>query len=262
MTETALFYGASIFVLGTLLGSFINVVIYRLPRHESLLHPGSRCPQCGRAIRPWDNIPILSFLLLGGRCRWCKGRIALRYPLVELAAGVVLVLVWTHATSVHGLEDSGAVVRDFAGGASFSLMLLAIFFIDLDHHIVPNAITYPGVVLGLLLAIPQGRVLDATLSAVGAGAAFLLIAILSRGGMGGGDVKLSAMMGAFLGWPAIAVAVMLAFLLGASAGVLVLVLRREGRKTPIPFGPALAVGGLVALLAAGPIVQWYLNVGR
>ncbi len=262
MTTASILTLVGVFVLGTLFGSFTNVVIYRLPRHQSLVLPGSRCPHCGKPIRPWDNIPIVSFLFLKGRCRWCGHQIAWRYPLVELAAGLLLVLVWIHVTSAYRFDGPGIVLREFAGTAVFALMLLAILFIDLEHRIVPNAISYPGIVLGLLLAIPQGRLLEVGLSALGAGGFFFLVALLSRGGMGGGDVKLAAMMGAFLGWPAIVVALMLAFFLGAGAGLLLIVFRRGTRKTPIPFGPALAAGAIVALLAGDPILQWYLSLGR
>jgi len=262
MIDARLFYLAAVFVLGTLLGSFTNVVIYRLPRHQSLVVPGSRCPRCGKAIRPWDNIPIVSFLWLRRRCRSCGQEISWRYPLVEFAAGVLLVLVWIHVTSIYQFGDFGTVAREFAGGLIFALMLLAIFFIDLDHRIVPNAISYPGLILGLLLAIPQGRFLEAVLSALGAGGFFFLIALLSRGGMGGGDVKLAAMMGAFLGWPTIVVALMLAFFLGAGSGLLLIVFRGGTRKTPIPFGPALAAGAILALLAGDPLLQWYLSLGH
>jgi leader peptidase (prepilin peptidase)/N-methyltransferase len=141
---------AMVFVLGAILGSFLNVVIYRLPRGESLVRPASRCPRCGTPIRPVDNIPLVSFLLLRGRCRACRGPIGWRYPLVELAAGVLLVLVWSR----FGPSGNWAAL---AGAALFSLSLLAVFFIDLDHRIVPNAITYPGMLVGLALALPQQR---------------------------------------------------------------------------------------------------------
>ncbi len=240
---------ALIAVLGAILGSFLNVVIYRLPRHESLVTPRSRCPHCGTPIAAWDNIPVLSYLLLRGRCRHCRRPIAWRYPVVEAAAAVLLVAVWLRA---------GSLLHFLAGGL-FALLMLAIFFIDLDHQIVPNALSYPGLVLGLLLAIPQERFTDALFAAAGAGAFFLLIAIISGGGMGGGDIKLSAMMGAFLGWPRIAVGLLFAFTLGAAAGLVLIALKRRTRKDPIPFGPALAVGGVVALLWGNAIVAWYLS---
>jgi leader peptidase (prepilin peptidase)/N-methyltransferase len=241
-----------VFILGTILGSFLNVVIYRLPRRLSVVRPASRCPHCQTPIRPYDNIPLLSFLILRGRCRTCRAPISWRYPLVEAAAGLLLAGLWVH------FAPSAAWVP-FVADAVFALMLIVVFFIDLDYQIVPNAITYSGLVLGLLLAIPQGRVLPSVLSALGASAFFLLIAILSRGGMGGGDIKLAAMMGAFLSWPAVAVALLLAFTGGAGAGLVLMGLRKRTRKDPIPFGPSLAVGGLIALFAADGLLRWYLN---
>lgn len=237
-----------IFAFGTILGSFLNVVIHRLPRGESLVRPGSRCPRCGTPIRFRDNIPLLSFLVLAGRCRACGAPIAWRYPFVEAAAGALLVAVWLR----------GGSWTDLLAGSVFVLALLAIFFIDLAHHIVPNAITYPGIALGLVLAAGQGRIADALLSGLAAGLFFFVVAIASRGGMGGGDVKLAAMLGAFLGWPAIAVALLIAFTTGAVGGLVLIASGRRSRKDPIPFGPSLAVGGIAALFFAQVIVEWYL----
>lgn len=243
---------AIVFVLGTVLGSFLNVVIYRLPRGQSIVRPRSRCPHCGTTIKPADNIPLLSFLVLRGRCRACRAPIGWRYPLVEAAAGALLVGLWIQ------FAPSAAWVP-LVAGAVFSLLLLAVFFVDLDHQIVPDAITYPGLAVGLLLAILQGRFVPSLLAAAGAGAAFLLIAVVSGGGMGGGDIKLAAMMGAFLSWPAIAVALLLAFILGAAAGLLLIAAKRRSRKDPIPFGPSLAAGGVAAFFAADRLIRWYLG---
>ncbi len=244
---------AAVFVLGTVLGSFLNVVIYRLPRGQSLVRPGSRCPRCGTPIRAADNVPLLSFLLLRGRCRACRGPIGWRYPLVEAAAGALLVAAWyRHA-------PAGAWVG-LASAAVFSLSLLAVFFIDLDHQIIPNAITYPGLAAGLALAALQGTLVPAVLSAAGAGAFFLLVALVSRGGMGGGDIKLAAMMGAFLGWPGVAVGLLVAFVVGAAAGLALIAAGRRSRKDAIPFGPALAAGGVVALLAGDVLLRWWLSL--
>lgn len=244
---------ALIFVLGTILGSFLNVVIYRLPRRQSLVRPGSHCPRCGAPVRPADNIPLLSFVLLRGRCRACRTPIGWRYPLVEATAGVLLVLIWsTYA-------PAGAWLA-LVSGAVLALSLLAVFFIDLDHQIVPNAITYPGLAAGLALSALQGRIVPAVVAAAGAGAFFLLIALVSRGGMGGGDIKLAAMMGAFLGWPGIAVGLLVGFLVGAAAGLVLMAARKRSRKDPIPFGPALAVGGVVALLAGDVLLRWWLSL--
>jgi leader peptidase (prepilin peptidase) / N-methyltransferase len=241
-----------IFAFGLVLGSFINVVIYRLPRRLSLVAPGSRCPYCQTPIRPLDNIPIVSFLLLRGRCRHCRKGISWRYPLVEASAGVVLAILWWR------IAPSGAW-GEFVAGAVFALILLAVFFIDLEHQIVPNRITYPGLIVGLLFALMQGRLLPSVLAAFGAGAFFFLVAVVSRGGMGGGDIKLAAVMGAFLGWPGIAVALFVAFTVGASAGVFLMLIKRRGRKDAIPFGPSLAVGGIAALLAGDALIRWYFG---
>ena len=237
-------------VLGAVIGSFLNVVIYRLPRKQSLITPRSRCPHCGTPIAAWDNVPVLSYLLLRGRCRTCRGPISWRYPIVELGAAALLITIWL----------TSRTALDFLAGGLFALLMLAIFFIDLEHQIVPNALSYPGVILGLLLAIPQERFVDALFAAAGAGAFFLLIAIISGGGMGGGDIKLAAMMGAFLGWPRIAVGLLFAFTLGAAVGLLLIATGRRTRKDPIPFGPALAAGGIIALLWGRAIVAWYLGL--
>ncbi|MDQ7820991.1 MAG: prepilin peptidase [Armatimonadota bacterium] len=244
---------AFVFALGTILGSFLNVVIYRLPRKQSLVRPGSHCPRCGTPVRPADNIPLLSFVLLRGRCRTCRAPIGWRYPLVEATAGVLLVLIWS------SYAPAGAWLA-LVSGAVLALSLLAVFFIDLDHQIVPNAITYPGLAAGLALSALQGRIVPAVVAAAGAGAFFLLIALVSRGGMGGGDIKLAAMMGAFLGWPGIAVGLLVGFLVGAAAGLVLMAARKRSRKDPIPFGPALAVGGVVALLAGDVLLRWWLSL--
>ena len=240
------------FILGTILGSFLNVVIYRLPRNLSIVRPGSRCPHCQTPIRPQDNIPLVSFLVLRGRCRVCRAPIGWRYPLVEAVSGGLLAGVWLR------FAPGGAWIP-LVAAALFSFMLVAVFFIDLDHQIVPNAITYPGIVAGLLLAIPQGRLVPSVVVAASAGALFLLIAVVSHGGMGGGDIKMAAMMGAFLSWPATAVALLLAFVMGATAGVLLIAAKRRSRKDPIPFGPSLAAGAVIVLFAGDAILRWYLG---
>ena len=241
-----------VFILGTILGSFLNVVIYRFPRGLSIVRPGSRCPRCQAPIRPYDNLPLISFLILRGRCRVCRAPISWRYPLVEAVSGGLLAGVWTR------FAPWGAWIP-LAAAALFSLSLVAVFFIDLDHQIVPNAITYPGLVAGLLFATLQGQLVPSALVAAGAGAVFLAIALVSGGGMGGGDIKLAAMMGAFLGWPLTAVALLLAFVTGAAAGVLLIALKRRSRKDPIPFGPSLAVGGVIALFAGEILLHWYVG---
>ncbi len=232
---------------GAILGSFANVVIHRLPRGESIVVPGSRCPQCGTPIRPWDNVPVASFLLLRGRCRRCGGRIAWRYPLVELVTAVLVVAV--------GVRFKEAL--PFISALTLVFLLIVITFIDLDHQLILNRVTYPGIAVGFLLSALSGRALTAGLAGLGAAGLILTIVVLSRGGMGGGDVKLAALMGVFLGWPSTAVALFLAFLGGGIVGLVLLALRLRGRKDAIPFGPALAAGTVAALFWGDAIARWY-----
>jgi leader peptidase (prepilin peptidase)/N-methyltransferase len=237
------------FVVGAVFGSFANVLIHRLPRRESVIAPGSRCPACGVPIRPSDNVPILSYVALGGRCRACRARISPRYLIVEAATGALMaVIVWRFGLSLAALRYG---VLAFA--------LLVIFFTDLEHQVIPNAVTYPGIVAGLALSGVSGQLAAAVVAAAAAGVVFLILGIVSRGGMGGGDIKLAAMIGAFLGTPAVVVALFLAVALGAAAGLVLLALRLRSRKDMIPFGPAMAAGAMIAAFGSNAIVRWYVT---
>jgi len=245
-------------LLGALAGSFANVAIHRLPRHESVITPRSRCPHCGSLIRARDNIPLLSFLWLRGRCRDCGARISWRYPLVETSTALLFLAAWW----TFGL--SAATLSAWI----LALIMVIVIFVDLDHQIIPDAVTYPGLVFGLALSWLGGprSLLNHLAAAAGAGLLFYLIAeisyrLLRQEGMGGGDVKLAAVMGAFLGWPQIAAAFFVSFGVGGFVGVLLIVTRVRGRKDPVPFGPFLAVGGLAALFWGNALVQWYLGLG-
>ncbi len=236
--------------LGAIVGSFLNVCIYRLPRRESLVLPASRCPQCATPIRWYDNIPLLSFLVLGGRCRDCKGAISWRYPLVEAIAVLLFILAWARfGLTLEGLR---AVVLASA--------LLVVTGIDLEHRIIPDRVTLPGIVLGLAAAwlLPPGIVSSAVGTLVGGGL-FYVIAWASRGGMGGGDIKLASMLGAFLGWQAGLLAIFIGVLAGGLVGVALLLLKLRGRKDAIPFGPFLALGGVVSLFWGTLILHWYIR---
>jgi leader peptidase (prepilin peptidase)/N-methyltransferase len=239
-------------VLGVTVGSFLNVVAYRLPRGESLSRPRSRCPQCGTQIRARDNIPVLSWLLLRGRCRSCGTAISRRYPLVEAVTALLCALV----VIVLG-PDEDAVI-----GIAFVLLLVPVTLIDLDHRLIPNKLTLLGTVVAIaLVALLKPDDLPEHLIAAAAAGGFLLIAALAYpAGMGMGDVKLAFVMGLFLG-RAVAPAMFIALLAGTLVGGLIIARKgaREGRKTAIPFGPYLAFGGVVGLLAGDAMVDWYVD---
>jgi leader peptidase (prepilin peptidase)/N-methyltransferase len=247
------------FWFGAIVGSFLNVCIYRLPKEESIVAPRSRCPACQTPIRPIDNIPLLSFLLLRGRCRACGVPIAWRYPLVEALTGVLF--SWTVAR--FGLDLETAFLLAFLAG------LVVVSFIDLDHQIIPNAVTLPGIPLGLLAGILVGGppVLDRLVGAL-AGTGFLYL-VLYYGGvfygqeaMGEGDLNLIAMIGAFLGWRGVVITILTGCLLGATVGLALIGTRRLSRRQHIPFGPFLAMGAVVALFRGDQLIAWYLGVLR
>jgi leader peptidase (prepilin peptidase) / N-methyltransferase len=246
--ETVTFAG----VLGAVLGSFLNVVAYRLPRHESLIAPASRCIRCDTPIKPYDNIPIISFLLLRGHCRSCGVAISPRYPLVEALTGVLC---------------AGAAIAHASGSAialSIALILVVVpaALIDLEHRIIPNSLTALGAVVALALGLaldPAGE--PQRLIAGAAAGGFLLIAALAYpGGMGMGDVKLAGVMGLFLG-RAVAPAILIALVVGVLVGAVIVARKgaREGRKTAVPFGPFLALGGIVATFVGDDVVHAYVH---
>ena len=244
---------------GLLIGSFLNVCIYRLPRDLSIVFPSSRCPYCNNAIRPWDNIPVISYLFLGGRCRNCKAKISLRYPFVETLNAVRYAAVVLR----YGIGWSSVVY------AVVCSSLVAITFIDLEFQIIPDRITLAGIPIGLvagffLLPDPFMRadLLGYKASLIGmvaGGSLFYLAAVLSRGGMGGGDIKMMAMVGALMGWKSVLLTTFLGSLTGSLIGVFLMVFRGKGRKTKIPFGPFLALGASITLFFGQEILLWYLH---
>ncbi len=245
--------GASVAgVLGLILGSFLNVVAYRLPRGESLATPASRCPGCDTPIRPYDNVPVLSWLLLRGRCRTCKTAIAWRYPLVELATAVLL------AVTVVVIGPNEEVWL----GLAFVLLLVPVTVIDIDFRIIPNKLMIAGAIAApAILALTRPDAIpEHLIAAVAAGGFLLVAAIAYPAGMGMGDVKLAFVMGLFLGRE-VGVAMLAGLFAGSLIGIAIMAKKgaAEGRKTAIPFGPFLAFGGLVGLLAGEPIVDWYLR---
>ena len=238
-------------VLGLCIGSFLNVVIARWPEGRSIVTPPSACPRCGTQIAWFDNVPVLSFLALRARCRHCRAPISWRYPAVELlTAALFLLVLW-----VRGLGP------DLVPALALAAALVAITVIDLDHQLIPDVITLPGVLVGVVASVLTGRPpwLESLIGVVVGGGLFFLIIVASRGGMGGGDMKLGAMLGAFLGWKIALVAVFLGVLTGGALAVVLLVTARKGRKDAVPFGPFLALGGLVGLLWGDQILAWYLG---
>jgi leader peptidase (prepilin peptidase)/N-methyltransferase len=239
-------------VFGAAVGSFLNVVVYRLPRRESLISPSSRCPGCGTPIKPYDNIPVIGWLLLRGRCRACGEAISPRYPMIEALTAALAVAVVLVKHSAH----------DIVLGLVLVGILVPIALIDLEHRIIPNKITLPAAVAAIgigLLTRPSG-VPEQLISGAAAGGFLLMFALAYPRGMGMGDVKLAAVLGLFLG-RSVAVAVLVGVLAGTLVGTAIMARLgvAEGRKTAVPFGPFLAFGGLVALIVGPSIVDWYLH---
>lgn len=240
-------------LFGVIIGSFLNVVAYRLPRRESLVSPGSHCPSCDHAVRPYDNLPVISWLALRGRCRDCGERISARYPLVEALTAVLFAAI----VAVH-FHD----VPRMALGIVLVAFLVPLTLIDLETRILPDRLTAPAAVLALVLgtALDPGGEVQRLIAAGAAGLFFFVAWYLKPGGMGFGDVKLAAVLGLFLGRE-VAVAVFAALIVGVVVGAVIM--RRvgvaRGRKTAVPFGPFLALGGVLAVLAGEPLVDAYLS---
>lgn len=240
--------------VGALIGSFLNVCIYRLPRGESIVWPGSHCPSCGNVIEFYDNIPLLSYLWLIGRCRACRSRISIQYPIVETVNAVgYFAILWT-----FGLNWTTVFY------AMLFSALLVVTGTDLTHRIIPNVVTLPGIVLGLVGAatvLPVGLINALLGVAIGGGILWALAwaspYLFGKEGMGGGDIKLLAMIGAFLGWKPALLTIMIGSLVGSMIGISLIALRFMKRDDYIPFGPFLVLGALLSMFFAHPVLNWY-----
>lgn len=246
--------------VGLVVGSYLNVVIYRLPRGMSTVLPRSRCPRCRTPIRPWENVPLVSFLLLGGRCRRCRLAIPWRYPLVEAA---------TAAAFVASYQRLGPSLLPAAIAAVFSAAMIALAMIDLEHFLLPDAITWPGIAVGLLILPRLGwtRDSDAWLGAVLGAGVLLAVAwgwYAWKGvhGMGLGDVKMLALIGAFLGWRGTVSTLFIASFAGSLFGISAMTLGRLGMKSRLPFGVFLSLGALVTLFFHHELLALYDRLGR
>lgn len=242
--------------LGLSVGSFLNVVIHRLPLRTSVVRPSSRCPNCGYGLRWFDNIPVLSWLLLKGRCRKCGTPISIRYPIVEILTMLVFLLHWW----TFGWTLLMAVRLLFA------CALIALFAIDLEHHLLPDRITLPGIATGLILSVivPPG-IVEGMLGVILGGGVLWAIGeayyrYSGQEGMGGGDVKMLAMVGAFLGWKLVLVTLVLSSVMGSLIGLLVIAIRRGGMKYALPYGTFIALGALAASLLGDRLIAWYVGL--
>jgi leader peptidase (prepilin peptidase)/N-methyltransferase len=244
------------FLAGLIVGSFLNVCIHRIPAEESIVFPGSHCPGCGHAIRWYDNIPVLSYAALGGRCRDCRQSIPIRYPVVELLTGALFAAIWA-----HGFEPRVAALYTLLGAA-----YVAITFIDIDHKIIPDVISIPSLWIAPAVALVVGQITlrDSLIGiAVGGGFLWAIAAgyelIRKQEGMGFGDVKLLAMVGGYQGWEAALFALVIGSVIGTVVGLGLMIARRGRLDMEIPFGPFLIAGALLHLFGGPAFIDWYFN---
>lgn len=239
-----------VFFVGASLGSFSNVCIYRIPLQLSIIQPGSYCPNCKTPLRVLDNIPILSYLFLRGKCRYCEQNIGLRYPAVELLTAIFFLMLY--------------IKFDLPVFIIYALLvtaLIIITFIDIDYKIIPNVITFPGILIGLVSSyffLPP-TIINAFIGLLGGGGLLLFMALIYQGGMGGGDIKMVAMLGAFLGWQKVFLTIFIGSLIGSIIGITLILLKKQGRKSKIPFGPYLAMGAILSIFFGNDLIEFYLN---
>jgi leader peptidase (prepilin peptidase)/N-methyltransferase len=242
-------------MFGAVIGSFLNVCIYRLPLGRSVVWPGSACGSCGRALAWFENIPVFSYAALGGRCRSCRASISIRYPLVETITAVMFAAAWWY-------YGPGVLL---ASRLVFGCALIVLFAIDLEHHLLPNVITLPGIVVGFLFSLVGEPGWAASLLGiiVGGGGLYLIAEgyyrLRHEEGLGMGDVKMLAMIGAFVGWPLTLVTLMMASIAGSVIGILLIATQRGSLKYALPFGTFLALGAALAATAGPRLLAWYLG---
>ncbi len=268
-----------IFTLGLIVGSFLNVVIHRLPRRISIISPPSFCPACHKRVNAWQNIPVLSYILLKGKCYYCSTKIPFRYPLIELFNGFFyLLILYKFGISLNAMLYMMLIST-----------LIIISFIDIDYQIIPDIITLPGIVIGFIAgafllfdpllikncemnissfglpvlycgeSLPNLGLMGSMIGLVTGGGLLYLIAVISKGGMGGGDIKMMTMVGAALGWKSVFMTIFMGSLTGSIYGIALIIAKGKGRKTKIPFGPFLSIGAIVTILYGKEILYLYLK---
>jgi leader peptidase (prepilin peptidase)/N-methyltransferase len=237
-------------IFGLIIGSFLNVVIYRLPRGESVVWPGSRCPDCGHNLVVRDLVPVISYIWQRGKCRYCGGKISPRYPLVEILTAVTFLLIYLQ----------WGIAWQSLAGLVFTSLLIPAAFIDMEHGIIPDRISISAIITGFLFSPFTAGFTSSLWGALLFGGILFLAAIVSQGGMGGGDIKLAAAIGTFTGWPGAVPAFILSSLLGGTWGLILLLSKKADRKTAIKFGPFLALGGWVAFVWGTQIIDFYLDL--
>ncbi|MBU3947257.1 MAG: prepilin peptidase [Proteobacteria bacterium] len=246
------------FIIGLCLGSFMNVCVYRLPLSKSIVTPRSMCPGCNNFIKFYDNIPVLSYIFLGGKCRNCNIPISFRYPMVEIISGLAALSCFIK----FGLSIEWLVYFAFASS------LIVITFIDIDHKIIPDVISLPGIPIGLLLAsfvLPSMNFKESIIGILAGGGSLFAIAwiyslITKKEGMGGGDIKLLAMIGSLTGWKGVLFTIFIASATGTLAGIAVMLKTKKGVKLAVPFGPFLSIGAILYILFGTEIISWYFNM--
>lgn len=256
MNWITLFFG---FAFGTIVGSFLNVCIHRIPQGKSIIAPSSHCPLCKTPIHFYDNIPLVSFICLRGRCRFCQAPISLRYPLVEFLMGFFSLMLLLR----YGI--SALYLIYFALFASLTL----VSFIDLPHRIIPDVISLPGILIGVVISLlhPQLSIIDSLIGVLLGGGALYIVAsvyhvVAKREGMGGGDIKLLAMIGAFIGWKGVLFTILCSSFIGSVVGVTLMLFSSADSKYAVPFGPFLSLGAIIYVLWGEALINWYLGFLR
>lgn len=249
-----IFLNILIFIFGTIIGSFLNVVIYRIPSKESIVYPPSHCTKCGHELKPVDLLPVLSYILLKGRCRYCGEKISVRYPAVELLTGLIFFIIfYKFGLSIKALSY-----------IFLSAVLIAITFIDIENKIIPNKLILTGISGGIIFRFFMYNYgfLDYIIGFLLGGGTLLIISMLSKGGMGGGDIKLMALVGLFVGWKLTVITLFFSVIIGALGGIILIALKVKTRKDYIPFGPYISIAWLISILYGYDILNYYIGFIR